>query len=260
MAHLTEDDLVLHYYGEMNAKDEDAAAAHLSDCVGCRREFTRLQRVLGAIDEAALAPELPDGFERTVWARLEPNLRRERRAWLSWALSPVSLALAAAVLILAGGAFFAGRLSSPVSDTPTPVVDLSAQVRERILLVALGEHLDRSQMVLVELVSAESEGALDIRGERAQAEQLLAANRLYRQTAAFTGNTAVGELLDELERVLVELAAGPERLSAQQLDEVRKQIEANGLLFRVRVVSSEVRERQKEAVQERTGQRTSVGL
>ena len=61
-------------------------------------------------------------------------------------------------------------------------------MRERILLVDLGEHLDRSQMVLVELVSADESDAVDISGERARAEQLVAANRLYRQTADDTGD------------------------------------------------------------------------
>ena len=256
MAHLTQDDFVLHYYGEMADGEERAAASHLAECVECRREMTRLQRVLGAIDDAALAPELPEHFERTVWAKLEPNLRRGRRGFAWMLLSPAPLALAATVLLLVGAAFFAGRLSSPSQPAPA-VATGGEQVRERILLVDLGEHLDRSQMVLVELVSANDPAGADVSGERAHATELLAANRLYRQTAESTGDTAVGELLDELERVLVELAAGPERLSSAELDGVRKQIEGRGLLFRVRVVSSEVRERQKQAIQRRTGQRTS---
>ena len=254
MLHLTDSDFVLHYYGELSGADEQRVTAHLNDCADCRRELTRLQRVLGAVDESALAPDLPDHFERTVWAKLEPNLRRDRRPWLSWVLSPAPLALAAAVILLVAGSFYAGRLTS--RDTGSEPAAASAdQVRERVLLVDLGEHLDRSQMVLVELASADAD-VLDMTDERARAEQLLAANRLYRQTAAKTGDAALGDLLDELERFLVELASGPEQLSTDRLDELRKQIEAKGLLFRVRVVSSEVRERQKEAVRRRTGQRT----
>lgn len=260
--HLNEEDLVLHYYGELAAGEEQRAGIHLSECAACRTELTRLQRVLGVIDESAVAPLLPDGFERTVWARLEPNLSRAQRRWSPWlVLSPAPLAVAAAVLVLVGAAFFAGRLSTPASHVPAPADGVVAgQVRERILLVDLGEHLDRSQMVLVELVSADTEGTVDISGERAHAAELLAANRLYRQAAASTGDTAVGDLLDELERVLVELASGPERLSAAELDGVRMQIDGKGLLFRVRVVSSEVRQRQKETNQRRTGQRTSSGV
>jgi len=261
MTHLTEEDLVLHYYGEAAAGDEDVTARHLAACAECRGELTRLQRVLGSIDESALAPELPAHFERSVWARLEPNLQRDRRGWFPWSIwSPAPLALAAAVIVLVGAAFFAGRVTSPSSTTPDSARAATEQVRERILLVDLGEHLDRSQMILVELVSADPKGTVDVSGERANAEHLLAANRLYRQTAISTGDTAVGDLLDELERVLVEVASGPERLSQADFEGVRKQIEGKGLLFRVRVVSSEVRERQKEAIQRRADRRGSSGV
>ena len=77
--HLTEDELVLHYYGELTASDEALAAKHLSACSQCHENLRRLQRVLAVVDESALAgPELPEHFERTVWARLEPNLQRSR--------------------------------------------------------------------------------------------------------------------------------------------------------------------------------------
>ena len=257
--HLNEDDLVLHYYGELGDPEERQVATHLSSCSDCRREFTRLQRVLRAVDESALAPELPANFERTVWARLEPNLRSRRQGWFSLSFSPAPLVLAASVLVLVGAAFYAGRMSSPTAaPPPASAANGDEKIRERILLVDLGEHLDRSQMVLVELVAKDD--TVDIKGERAQAEQLLAANRLYRQTAASTGQTAVSDLLDELERVLVEVAAAPDYPSRQELDDVRKQIEANGLLFRVRVVSSKVRDRQRDAIEQRAGQRASSGV
>jgi hypothetical protein len=249
--HLTDNDLVLHYYGEMASPDEAAAAAHLAACAGCRRELATLQRVLGAVDDAGMEPfEAPPGFERTAWARLEPSLRRERRGWISWlVMSPAPLALAAAVILLVGVSFLAGRMfpTAPDGGGSAATGRSADQIRERILLVDLGDHLDRSQMVLVELVSAPAEGDVDISAERARAEQLVADNRLYRQTALQAGEGAVSDLLDELERVLVDVAASPEHLSSQELDEVRRRIESRGLLFKVRVVSSEVRERQQGA-------------
>ena len=255
--HLTEDDLVLHYYGEVTSAQEAAASAHLDACSRCRGEYTRLQQVLGAIDESALRPDMPPAFEGFVWARLQPTLRRGGRSSTSWLLlSPAPLALAATVALLVVGAFFAGRaLSPPPAVTPGAPPGAAEQIRERILLVDLTDHLDRSQMVLVELVTGDPDSDIDVR-ERTGAEQLVMDNRLYRQTAAETGDAAVAELLDELDRVLTDLAASPEPVSAQDLAEVRRRIDSRDLLFKVRVVSSQIRERQTEALQRRTGPRS----
>jgi len=262
ITHLTEDDLVLHYYGEMDAAAEAQTTTHLSECRECHRSYTGLQRVLAAV-EAAPGPEIAEGFERIVWARLEPNLQ-PHRGWLSWpALSlwkglvfpPARLALGAAILVLVAGAFFVGRQSRvvpPVAGGPAALS--AAQIRERILLIDLSDHLDRSQMMLVELVNAEGADTIDISAERGRAEQLVAANRLYRQTATATGDRAVAALLDELERVLVDVAAGPGELSAADVSDVRQRIDTEGLLFKVRVVASQVRERQKNDARARAGQ------
>jgi hypothetical protein len=254
--HLNEDDLVLHYYGEMPSDEESRAAAHLAGCGDCQKQYTTLQRVMAFLDSAP-AVEAAPGFERIAWARLEPALApARRRGWLAWFLfSPSRLAFAAGVVVLIGTAFMAGRLTrSTGSAAATPS---AAQVRERILLVDLGEHLDRSQMVLVELASAGGvSGDVDISTERARAEQLVAVNRLYRQTALSTGDANMASLLDDLERVLVDIAASPATVSQEDLDLVRRRIESKELLFKVRVVSSQVRERQKAAIQERTARQT----
>jgi len=259
--HVEDDDLVLHYYGELAAADEARVAAHVGECRDCHAAFRRLQQVLMSVDESALAPpELPDGFERVVWARLRPELRHTPRGWLSRLLTMPNLGWATAALAIAIGSFYAGHLWTAV-PAGTPPADSSAQasgqLRERLLLVDLSDHLDRSQRVLVELVSADDERGASLTGERERAEQLVSANRLYRDSAAANGDASIVDLLDQLERVLVEVAASPNAGSASELGEVRRRIESGSLLFKVRVVSSDLQERRKAAVRQ-TGQRSSL--
>jgi len=267
--HVPEEDLVLHYYGELAPQDEGRVSAHIAECHDCHAAYRRLQQVLMSVDDTALGvPELPEGFERVVWARLEPSLERGRGGWLSRLLpSPSRLGWVTAAVVLVVSAFFAGRMSRQTPSTPgttptavaTTAVNTAAnqnQVRERILLIDLGEHLDRSQRVLVELVTAEG-AAADFASERNRAEQLVWANRLYRETAAATGDSSVVDLLDQLERVLVEVAASSPNSSQRELDDVRRRIESGSLLFKVRVVSSDLLERRRAAMRQ-TGQRSSL--
>ena len=81
--------------------------------------------MLAVVDERALAgPELPEHFERTVWARLEPDLRRARGGWASWlAFSPGRLAWVATVVLLVGAAFMAGRLLPAFGATARATTD-----------------------------------------------------------------------------------------------------------------------------------------
>ena len=66
-----------------------------------------------------------------------------------------------------------------------------------------------------------------------------------RKTVARSGEPALAAVLEELERVLIEVAAGPDRLTPAALGELQRRIEARGLLFKIRVVGSQVREREK---------------
>jgi anti-sigma factor RsiW len=261
--HVTDDDLVLHYYGEMPAGEEARTESHLAACETCQASYTQLQRVMAVVDSAP-AIDAPEGFERLAWARLEPALGGPRRGWLSWfVLSPARLAFAAGVLILVGASFMAGRLMP--RSAPAPLAGAgtasakAADVREAVLLADVGEHLDRSQRMLVEVATADdSTGAVDMSSEQPRAEQLVAANRLYRQTAASTGDAAMASLLDDLERVLVDIAASPKEMTQEDFDSVRRRIDTKELLFKVRVMASQVRARQQEAIKVRSAQ-TTVG-
>jgi hypothetical protein len=240
--HLTEEDLILHYYGELQSD----AAGHLRECAACRSAFTKLQRVFAMVD-AAPEPALSDGFERIVWARLQPALDHARGGWARWfVLSSARLVWLAAIVILVGAAFVAGRLSQPQGGTTTTSNSVLAgkELRERVLLSDLSEHLDRSQLMLVDLVSAENAADIDLPVERTRAEQLLSANRLYRQTAVDTGNLVLAQVLDDLEQVLVDITASPDQVSPEDLAAVQQRIDAKGLLLKMRVLSSEVQRRQ----------------
>jgi hypothetical protein len=247
MKHLSDEELVLFYYGE--SQEAGGVEEHLDACEACRASFRALQVVLNTVDSAPV-PERGALHGEQVWRRIEGRLgrgiTRRRKAFSWWIWSP-----AMAALVLA--AFLAGRLShrgeKPVATASN---QNSQQVRERILLVAVGDHLERSQMVLAELSNApDQKGKLDISDERQMAEELLDDNRLYRQTARTTGDTAVANVLDDLERVLIEIAHSPSEISGDQLAELRQQIENRGLLFQVRVLGSRVRDEESKPVSEK---------
>ena len=242
--HLNEEDLILHFYGESGGT---ATESHLAACATCRVEFERLRQVLSLMDTAdAFGPEDAPGpgFEREVWARLQPQLTAAAPWWKAW-LSTRGLVVAASVASLVLVAFLAGRFTrseAPVTTGTTAEADFA----ERVLVVAVVDHLDRSQMVLLEVLNADVESAGDLAGEQTRARELVSANRLYRQTAAQTGDDSTGDVLDELERTLLEIANTSVDASKDELDALRARISSRGLLFKVRVVHSAMQERERE--------------
>jgi hypothetical protein len=230
--HLTDEDLILLHYGEPVG---DEARDHAGSCAECAARRRGLAELLGAV-ALPEPPARPADYADRVWARLEPRLDAPAKVLRPgrWGRRILGLSALAASLLVA---FLLGRVTKP---GPQP---LAPEVRERILVVAVGEHLDRSQMILVELAHAGGQGPVDVSAERAWAGELVSANRLYRQTAARAGDTALTSVLEELERVLVEVAAGPDQLSPADLADLQHRIESRGILFKVRVVGSEMRQR-----------------
>jgi hypothetical protein len=204
--------------------------------------------VLNTVDSAPVPDRGPE-YGSDVWQRIAKRAGRPpRRSFMHWWI----WAPAMAVLVI--GAFLAGRLSyrAQRGGSPATVAVSNQQIRERILLVAVGDHLERSQMVLAELSNApEGKGKLDISDERQMAADLLDDNRLYRQTASSTGDKGVASVLDDLENVLMEIAHSPSEVSNQQLDDLRQQIQERGLLFKVRVLGSQVREQESQPVSQK---------
>jgi len=59
------------------------------------------------------------------------------------------------------------------------------------------------------------------------------------------GDTAMANTLDELERVLLDIANSPDEVTPAQFESLQKRIGSKGILFKVRVVTQDLREREK---------------
>lgn len=264
MRHPSEEDLIGYREGE--ATEGAAIAEHLRECDGCRAEFARLDGELTAVFAALDTLEVlnpGEDYGKRVWKELAPRLQpkvqlqrggadsdRARTAWwqglMAVLFAPRRVVVLTSVATLVLVAFFAGR---GLKDESVPAENTSVNLRERVLLLAVGEHLGRSEMMLTELSNTEAkkgEGQLvDISLEQRRAEDLLAENRLYRETALQQGDTRIASVLDELERVLLDVAHSPDEVTGAQLQAIRERIDAGGILFKVRVVGEELEERQR---------------
>jgi hypothetical protein len=264
--HYSEDDLILHFYGERGRWTTGAGhrrrrrqlEQHVDACRECAAIYQSLAATLQLLD-APETPERGDQYGLEVWQRIRARLPEQESsrwmisaAWLRWALWERP-AVAGAVTMLIVAAFLAGRLwpapgagspaAAPPSATSAKAADATAKDgRQRILLTSVAEHLDRSERILTDIMNAPDGG--DISAEQRWAEDLISTSRLYRQDALDAGEQSVAGVLDELERNLLEVVHSPSRVTAADLNDVRQRIDAAALLFKVRVLGDELRQRE----------------
>lgn len=256
MKHMTEEELIAYREGE--ASQRTTIAEHLAVCQECRVELERIDAVLAALDTLPV-PDPGADYGRRVWQQIAPRLPEKRERGWRVLFQPRPLAVMGAVVVLIVAAFLAGRITKRggIEDN----IATKEQVRERVLIVAVGEHLGHSERMLVELSNAEpndpAQKQVNISAEQRRAEDLLQENRLYRQTALQEGDAGLANVLDELERVLLDVAHSPEEVTPKQLEAIRQKIEARGILFKVRVVGKELQQRQ-EATQPAPDQKDST--
>jgi hypothetical protein len=243
MKHLTEEELVDHYYGE--AANPASVEHHLHECNVCAEAYTMLRHDLASI-KPSIVPTRDASYGEQVWQSLRNSLpvyEKQKRRWLHFNLLQ-GLGYATACIVLIAAAFFAGRQWEH-RQRPNVQSAGNNQPARPIILVVLGDHLDRSERLLVELNHANDAGA--VMPVKAEAQDLLSANRLYRESATRAGDPQLTAALDRLERVLVEIVNAPEGSSPAQLARLQKEMNTDGLLFEVRVLRSRIPDQQKSS-------------
>jgi len=254
--HLADEDIVLDYYGELDAADRDRVRAHLAWCADCQHADRDVRATLRLVDVTPV-PEPPESFERELWARIEPQLRAApARSWTArlaalWPLAPAlwpRLAWGGGVAAAMVLAFFVGRAGrSGAPDTAAARPAAFHAARERVLDAEVGDHFERSQRVLTDLVNIDPATPVVLASDQQRAADLVAAGRVYRRTADALGERATSELLEDLERVLLDVANGSAEPTPREIESWRERIDQQDLVFRLRVVGAELRRRQQPA-------------
>lgn len=256
--HVAEEDFVLDYYGELEASERDRVRDHLARCGACQLADQDVRATLRLVDVAP-PPEPPPSFEREMWARIEPHVAggMPRASWSERLLGLLRVeggyrmraAWAVGVTAALVAAFFvgrAGRTQEP-GAVNTGAGALAVAARERVLDAEVEEHFERSQRVLSDLVNAEGPGPAMLASDRARAADLVAAGRVYRRSADALGEAATSELLEDLERVLLDVANSAPDSASDDLRDVRARIDEQDLVFRLRVVGAELQRRERSA-------------
>ena len=238
MSPFTDEELILYYYGE--AADPHEVEEQLETSPELRRRYAALCLVLDSVGAEPI-PDRSPAYGSRIWHRIAPTIGEPKpRSWrLQWAWPDRRWALAAVMVLLLVTAFLAGRMV-PDADLEQ-AASLPGAGRERILLMTVAGHLERSEMLLLELINTHENGEIDLSVERQMASELGQESRLYRQAAQQAGKTDVAALLEQLETVLVELSHGPQTVPSADLGELRVRLDEGDVLFKVRVLGSRLR-------------------
>lgn len=231
MTHLGEDELIEIYYGEGTTADNE----HLRACRECSTQYSHFKQSLDALGPVTV-PRRGAEYGDRVWEKLRPQLvpyGKESPHWLGWT-NWRAAALLASCAILLTGVFLGGRYWERVTTKKTNFA-ATPQATQRVILVVLTDHLDRTERLLVQLEHAGPKDRTDNAQLQSEAQELLASNRLYRVSASNAGDRELAGALDRLEGVLAEIANDP-KLSAADIKRVRKDMNTRGILFEIRVL------------------------
>lgn len=257
MTHYEEDDLVLYYYGEGRyttarsgaRSPRSKVARHLDECAACAATYREIAVTLAMVAPPDV-PERGEQYELEVWQRIRHQLPEQDSSWWTVWFRHERLVLVAAAASLVLAAFAAGRFwpRGPAGPAPVGVIQSTAggatngDLRQRVVLTSVADHLDRSERWLTDIMNSPAQS--DISTAQRWAEDLLTTSRLYRQDAVDVGEQSVASVLDDLERSLLEIVHSPSKISAADLEQIRRRIDAAALLFKVRVLSDELRQRE----------------
>lgn len=225
----------LYFYDELPEGERADARAHIDGCAACRESLADLHAIDAAL--AARRIDAPvDGWP-SFMARLDARLAEVRGFGGSGVRAGAAgpwMQMAAALLLVASGAL--GGWAFSHFFTP-PVVEHAAATSpaDAAIADAGGSGLDRARLVLAGLAAKDEGAAWAL--ERDLAARLLPEVALIRQAAALRGGDDLGDLLMDVEALLLQ-ASYAETDDAETLARLRRMIERRDVLMRLSVASA----------------------
>lgn len=232
--HLTDGELTEIYYGEIAPAVQD----HLKDCAECRDRLRQTEDLLCSLLQYPV-PEPEEGYEGRVWAELVPRLSQNKTWNIRFLWKPLVFAPALVAVVFLTATVWLVRQGAHHG------FGISQQDQARVLSNTLTEHLDRSQVLLLELANAKP-GPNVLKNAQEFARDLADENRLLRFASHGDRDETNRVLLEELERVLLSIANAPANFSSDDLAALQRRIDDEGLLFKVRITDSDLRSKERK--------------
>ena len=236
MNHYTEEELILFYYKESDHGAE--IKKHLAVCDRCREVHGAIEKDLTAIGNLPF-PATGSDYSRQVWEAIEPRLDAKpiavpapySRSWR------VPMAAAASLILVVMSLWIAYRTGVQRGGET-----IDQEIRRQALMTAVSMHFQSSERLLVDFSNLDRKRSIDLTGPQKRAASLVSTNRLYRRTADLHGESELSTLLEELERVLLDIANAPGRITPTEFTTLWSRVERSGLLIKMRLQEAGARE------------------
>jgi hypothetical protein len=238
--------------GVLDGRERDETRAHVDSCARCRREYTELRALVGAMEADPLRSAEPEMPVSVLIDRVEQRLDRAEAARPSpavgWRLALPAAAAAALTLVLLGTELLPRLGPEPAAPTPVPAAALPAEVLDRLERNMAREHaaryLSEAQDVLLAVVATEADcdrenDRVDVGEAPDRSRELLARRALLvesRPEAVASART----VLDEVELTLREVADLPSCVRRRDVERLRREIDRRQLHMRIRLMTREL--------------------
>jgi Putative zinc-finger len=230
------------------AEDERAATLdHIAGCAACRRDHAESVALLDAIAQdpvRSAEPEIPLAFlVSRVQARLDAAGSPRPSRW-GWAVGAVALAASLAVVVPA----VVSRLLPAPKGPDAPAVAMGDDALRRLERNMAREqavrYLNEAQDVLVNMAAQprdcdHDKARVDV-GDEAQRSQELLTRRTLLVEMDQEGLASARPVLEDVDRVLREVASLRSCARAGDVERVRRDLEERRLLMKIRLMSREL--------------------
>lgn len=234
------------------AAERTAVEQHCASCKTCasRRDAMRDTLFIVARPGDSPADARPEEFWDAFAQRVESTIAGRRRAaprpsWtgllddiertiqLQWR----TVAGFAGALTILAVAFALWRLTPPTTPPDRTDAGTIEPANTTLASTRVNQYLRKSKVLLVGLTNMETpEGtSLDLTTERQVSRELIQEARYLRQQPL---DTRSAELIDQLERILIELANMEEQTDLPNVEMIRSGIHRENLLFKIRMAQA----------------------
>lgn len=233
--------------GDLSHEEVARIESHTAACASCKKELEDLRSILGTLPSSP-APsnrqteEYWQGFVDTVERRtVARNAREFKSLWQSieslLVLRPRHAAVLGGSFALTAAAVFAWHIfSAPPAQQPF-IVEEAGTTSEEFTPERVSQYFRKSKVLLVGLTNSKmpEDHAVDFSVERRASRELVREARYLRQQPL---DRRSSHLIDNLEKILIELANLEETNDLPDVEIIRGGIQRENLLFKIRMAEA----------------------